>query len=142
MLLAVLPWEDMLKGQKPCKATGNTEKRAPYGIHSRNISPSPSFKKSGALGVVKKPRSVELCEDLPVAVGQVRLPCKTISKKKATTPNQGKLSRLTETSILVLGLHYKSMKNQPAHGNIDSSTRLVLQINENPAGSRKHRFQH
>ena len=33
-------------------------------------------------------------------------------------------------------------KIQPAHGNVDSSTTFVLRFDENPAGSRKRRFQY
>ena len=46
-----------------------------------------------------------------------------------------KTSRLTETSIPVRNLYYKSMKILPAHDNGDSSTSLVLQIDENPAST-------
>ena len=46
------------------------------------------------------------------------------------------------TSIPVLSLYYKSMKIRMGHGNVDSSTKLVLQINESPAGSRERRFQY
>ena len=44
--------------------------------------------------------------------------------------------RLTETSNLILSLYDKLIKIQPAHGIIGSSTKLVVQINENLAGSR------
>ena len=46
-------------------------------------------------------------------------------------------SRLTGTSVPVLSLYYKSMQIQPADGNVGSSTQLVLEIDENPAGSPK-----
>ena len=59
--------------------------------------------------------------------------CTTISRKS---------SRLTETLIPVLHLYYDFTKIQPAHGNVDSSTTFVLRFHENPAGSRKRRFQY
>ena len=46
--------------------------------------------------------------------------------------------RLTETSIPALNLYYDSTKFRPAHGNVDSSTKLVLRFNEIPAGSWKN----
>ena len=59
--------------------------------------------------------------------------CTTISR------NSG---RLTEASIPVLHLYNDSTKFRPAHGNVDSSTKLVLRFHEIPAGSRKRRFQY
>ena len=37
---------------------------------------------------------------------------------------------------------YDSTKFRPAHGNVDSSTKLVLRFNEIPAGSWKRRLQY
>ena len=45
-----------------------------------------------------------------------------------------KSSRVAGRAIPVLSLYYKPMKIQPGRGNVDSSTKLVLQTNENPAG--------
>ena len=45
----------------------------------------------------------------------------------------------------VLRGHYDALRDHyevPAHGNVDSSTKLVLRFNEIPAGSRKRRFQY
>ena len=36
-----------------------------------------------------------------------------------------------------LSLYYKAMKNRPAHGNLDSSTKLVLQSNEKSSPLRE-----
>ena len=66
------------------------------------------------------------------------------SSTKLVLQSNEQSSRLTKTSIPVLSLYYKAMKNQlahlslyykamknrPAHGNLDSSTKLVLQSNE------------
>ena len=57
------------------------------------------------------------------------------------TTIQRNSGRLTEASIPVLNLYYDLTKFRPAHGNVDSSTKLVLRFNEIPAGSRKCRFQ-
>ena len=45
-----------------------------------------------------------------------------------------KFVRLTETSIPVLNLYYDLTKIQLAHGNVDSSTKFVLRVDENSAG--------
>ena len=44
--------------------------------------------------------------------------------------------------MLRVHLYYDSTEIQPAHGNVDSSTTFVLRFDENPAGSRKRRFQY
>ena len=50
--------------------------------------------------------------------------------------------RPLETAVPVLKLYYPRMKNQPAAGDGRSSTKVVLQENEKPAGRRRRPFQY
>ena len=49
---------------------------------------------------------------------------------------------LRETSIPVINLYYDLTTFPLGHRNVNSSIKFVLQFDENPAGSRKSRFQH